>query len=81
MNISKNFINKIFSKEAISSLVVILIVFILDRALKIKIINKQENSNGSIFINDYLNAVSTFHNHNTPSNTSNKTIDILEGKK
>jgi|TARA_B110000967_G_C18853107_1_gene545660 signal peptidase II len=55
MNISKNFINKIFSKEAISSLVVILIVFILDRALKIKIINKQENSNGSIFINDYLN--------------------------
>ena len=55
MNISKNFINKIFSKETISSLVVILIVFILDRALKIKIINQQENSNGSIFINEYLN--------------------------
>jgi len=55
MNISKNFINKIFSKETISSSVVILIVFILDRALKIKIINQQENSNGSIFINEYLN--------------------------
>jgi len=55
MNISKNFKNKIFSKETIIPLVVTIIVFILDRASKIKIISQQEKSSGSIFINDYLN--------------------------
>ena len=55
MNISKNFKNKVFSKETIIPLVVTIIVFILDRASKIKIISQQEKSSGSIFINDYLN--------------------------
>tara|TARA_B110000967_G_scaffold191479_1_gene217175 strand:+ start:388 stop:888 length:501 start_codon:yes stop_codon:yes gene_type:complete len=55
MNISKNFKNKIFSKEIISSLIVTITIFFFDRISKIKIINQQENSSGSIFINDYLN--------------------------
>ena len=55
VNISKNFKNKVFSKETIIPLVVTIIVFILDRASKIKIISQQEKSSGSIFINDYLN--------------------------
>jgi len=54
MNISKNVKNKIFSKETIASLVVIILVFILDRVTKISIINHQLN-NSSLFINDYLN--------------------------
>ena len=55
MSIYKNSKNKIFSKETIIPLVVTIIVFILDRASKIKIISQQEKSSGSIFINDYLN--------------------------
>ena len=55
MNISKNFTNKIFSKEAISSLVITMIVFTLDRISKINIIHQQEKIHGNIFINDYLN--------------------------
>ena len=54
MNISKNLKNKIFSKEAIISLLAIFIVFILDRCTKIAIINQQIN-NQNVFVNDYLN--------------------------
>ena len=55
MNISKNLSNKFFSKETLSSLLIVVIVYILDRASKISIIKKQINSNGSFFVNDYLN--------------------------
>jgi len=54
MKISKNFINKIFSKEKIISVLVIFFVFIFDRITKISIINHQLN-NKSIFVNDFLN--------------------------
>jgi signal peptidase II len=54
MNISRNFKNKIFSKESIISASLIILVFILDRVTKIAIINHQAN-NQSIFVNDYLN--------------------------
>ena len=54
MVISKNLKNKIFSKEAIISLLAIFIVFILDRCTKIAIINQQIN-NQNVFVNDYLN--------------------------
>ena len=54
MNISKNIINKIFSKETIISLLVIIFVFTLDRITKTLIVNHQIN-NQSIFIYDYLN--------------------------
>ena len=60
MNISKNVKNKIFSKETVASLVVIILVFILDRATKISIINHQLN-NSSLFINDYLNLELTWN--------------------
>jgi len=55
MKIYKNLRSKIFTKETISSLALIIIVFILDRISKIKIIRQYENDNKSIFINDYLN--------------------------
>ena len=54
MIISKNFKNKLFSKETVISLTIIISIFILDRISKIKIISNLESSN-SIFINDYLN--------------------------
>ena len=54
MIISKNFKNKLFSKELVISLTIIISIFILDRISKIKIISNLESSN-SIFINDYLN--------------------------
>jgi len=54
MIISKNFKNKLFSKESVISLTIIISIFILDRISKIKIISNLESSN-SIFINDYLN--------------------------
>ena len=54
MKISKNFKNKIFSKETLSSLIVIFFIFIFDRITKINIIDNQLNSQ-SIFINNYLN--------------------------
>ena len=55
MSISKNLINKFFSKDLIYSLAIIVIIFTLDRVTKIWIIRQQINSNGNIFINDYLN--------------------------
>ena len=54
MSISKNFKNKIFLKETIISILVIFLVFILDRITKTSIITHQLN-NQSIFINEYLN--------------------------
>ena len=54
MNISKNLWIKIFSKEVTISLIIISIIFALDRVSKISIINAQ-SSNSSLFINDYLN--------------------------
>ena len=54
MNFSKNLKNKIFSKEIIISLTVVLVVFIFDRITKVTIIKHQLN-NQSIFVNDYLN--------------------------
>jgi signal peptidase II len=54
MNISKNLKSKIFSKESIISLILVITIFILDRISKISIINhlvKKEN----IFVNNYLN--------------------------
>ena len=54
MIISKNFKNKLFSKETVISLTIIISIFILDRISKIQIISNLESSN-SIFINDYLN--------------------------
>ena len=55
MNISKSFRKKTSLKETLSSLAIIFLIFILDRVSKIKIINHQENNNGSLFVNDYLN--------------------------
>jgi signal peptidase II len=55
MNITKNFKKKIFTKETIISLMVTIIIFILDRLSKLNIIKKQINSDGSIFVNDYIN--------------------------
>jgi len=55
MNISKNLSNKFFSKETLSSLLIVVVVYILDRASKISIIKQQINSKGSFFVNDYLN--------------------------
>ena len=54
MNISKNIQKKIFSKEVIISIILIIFIFILDRITKIFIINHQ-TSNQNIFVNDYLN--------------------------
>ena len=54
MNISKNLKKKIFSKELIISVIVIIFVFISDRLSKLAIVNHQAN-NKSIFVNDYLN--------------------------
>ncbi len=54
MNISKNFQKKIFSKEVIISLLIIIFIFILDRVTKQAIMDHQSN-NPSIFVNEYLN--------------------------
>ena len=54
MNVSKNFKNKVFSKNVILSLIIIFFVFISDRVSKVIIIKHQLNSN-SLFVNDYLN--------------------------
>ena len=54
MNFSKSFRSKIFSIENIFSLVVIIFAFTTDRVSKLIII-KQQISNESQFINNYLN--------------------------
>jgi signal peptidase II len=54
MSIYKKYRSKIFSKETIISLIIIIFVFVLDRFSKTSIINQQLN-NDSLFINNYLN--------------------------
>ena len=54
MSIYKKYRSKIFSKETIISLIIIIFVFVLDRFSKTSIINHQLN-NDSLFINNYLN--------------------------
>jgi signal peptidase II len=54
MNISKNVKNKIFSKETITSLFLVISVFIADRVSKVAIINHQ-TKNQNIYVNDFLN--------------------------
>ncbi|MEK9959069.1 MAG: signal peptidase II [Pelagibacteraceae bacterium] len=54
MNLSRNVRHKIFSKEAVVPIVLIVAIFIFDRLSKIWIINHQEQ-NSTIFINKFLN--------------------------
>ena len=54
MNLSRNVRHKIFSKEALVPIVLIVVIFIFDRLSKIWIINHQEQ-NSKIFINKFLN--------------------------
>ena len=54
MNLSRNARHKIFSKEAVVSIVLVIAIFIFDRLSKIWIINHQEE-NSAIFINKFLN--------------------------
>jgi len=54
MNLSRNARHKIFSKDAVVPIVLILAIFIFDRLSKIWIINHQEQ-NSTIFINKFLN--------------------------
>ena len=55
MNILKSFRNSFSLRGILGYLVIIALIFILDRVSKVKIINHQENNDGSLFINDYLN--------------------------
>jgi len=54
MSIFKRFKKNYLSKEFITSLVIIIFIFTVDRASKINIINHQ-SINDSLFINNYLN--------------------------
>ena len=54
MNFSRSFRNKIFSREILVCLAVIVLTFTLDRLSKVNII-KQQLSNERMFINDYIN--------------------------
>ena len=55
MSILKGFRNSFSLRGILGYLVIITLIFILDRVSKVKIINHQENNNGSLFVNDYLN--------------------------
>tara|TARA_B100000780_G_scaffold146226_1_gene102121 strand:+ start:563 stop:1063 length:501 start_codon:yes stop_codon:yes gene_type:complete len=55
VNILKSFRNSFSLRGILGYLVIIALIFILDRVSKVKIINHQENNDGSLFINDYLN--------------------------
>ena len=55
MSILKGFRNSFSLRGILGYLVIITLIFILDRVSKVKIINHQENNDGSLFINDYLN--------------------------
>jgi signal peptidase II len=55
MRIYKNFKKFFLSRETIGSLLIIIIVFVLDRISKISIIKQQVNNNGSFFVNENLN--------------------------
>jgi len=54
MNLSRNTRHKIFSKEAVVPIVLLVSIFVFDRVSKIWIINQQEQ-NSTIFINKFLN--------------------------
>ena len=54
MNLSRNTRHKIFSKEAVVPIVLLVSIFVFDRLSKIWIINHQEE-NSAIFINKFLN--------------------------
>ena len=54
MNLSRNVRHKIFSKEAVVPIVLIVAIFIFDRLSKIWIVNYEEQ-NSTIFINKFLN--------------------------
>mgnify|MGYP001263058101 CR=1 FL=1 len=55
MDYFTKFKNKIFSKEIIISLIIIISAFVSDRISKIIVIKQQVNNNGSFFVNDYVN--------------------------
>lgn len=56
MNLLKNLKNKIFIKNNFFPLILVFIIFLIDRISKIKII--EHHTNGSnLFINDYLNYI------------------------
>jgi len=55
MNIYKYLKNKIFLKENLISFLIVIFIFVSDRASKINIIKLQLNTNGRLFVNDYLN--------------------------
>ena len=54
MNLSRNVRHKIFSKEAVVPIILLVSIFVFDRLSKIWIINHQEQ-NSTIFINKFLN--------------------------
>ena len=54
MNFYKNFKKKVFSKNTIIPILIVIFVFALDRISKINIL-KYEFNNNRLFINDYLN--------------------------
>lgn len=54
MNLSRNLIHKILSRETLISIILIIIIFVIDRISKILIIQHQLENN-SIPINNYLN--------------------------
>ena len=54
LKVSKNSIYTLTSKKNLCSLLIVIVVFLLDRITKIKIISHQ-SSNNSIYVNDYLN--------------------------
>lgn len=53
MNLSRNLIHKILSRETLISIILIIIIFVIDRISKILIIQHQLENN-SIRINNYL---------------------------
>ena len=55
MYLVKNIKNRILNKEIITSLIIIITAFVLDRASKITIINQQINNQEIFFVNNYLN--------------------------
>ena len=54
LKVSKNSIYTLTSKKNLCSLLIVIVVFLLDRITKIKIISHQ-SSNNPIYVNDYLN--------------------------
>ena len=54
MNVYKNVKKFFYSQEIITSLLIVVFIFVLDRISKVGIINNQLN-NQSIFVNNYLN--------------------------